>query len=200
MSNLFTVNALGKPCPQPVIEARNALKRHDELEVLVDNTISAENLKQMSAYMDCSCTIIKEKEDLYRVIIIKEQATESEQPVVEPVVCKSVAYTVVINSPVMGVGDEILGRNLMKTFIYTLTEQDVLPQQIIFYNGGVPLITEDSESMEDLKKLAAAGVKIYGCGACLDYYNLTDKVAVGEITNMFRIVEMMRQADRIVRP
>ena len=100
----------------------------------------------------------------------------------------------------MGVGDEKFSRNLLKTFIYTLTEQDVLPQRIIFYNGGVPLVTKTSESLEDLQKLSAAGVEIYACGACLNYYGLTDDVAVGEITNMFRIIEMMRTANRIVRP
>ena len=46
----------------------------------------------------------------------------------------------------MGVGDDQLGKNLLKTFIYTLTEQDVLPKRVIFYNGGVPLVTEGSES------------------------------------------------------
>lgn len=100
----------------------------------------------------------------------------------------------------MGVGDDQLGKNLLKTFIYTLTEQDVLPKQVIFYNGGVPLVTEGSESLEDLKNLEAKGVEIYACGACLNYYGLTEKVAVGSITNMFRIVEMMRTANRIVKP
>ena len=100
----------------------------------------------------------------------------------------------------MGNGAEQLGKNLMKTFIYTLTEQEVLPQRIIFYNGGVQLLTEGSEVLEDLQKLAAEGVEIYGCGACLNFYGLTEKVKVGEITNMFSIVEMMRKAYRIVKP
>ena len=100
----------------------------------------------------------------------------------------------------MGNGAEQLGKNLMKTFIYTLTEQEVLPQRIIFYNGGVQLLTEGSEVLEDLQKLAAEGVEIYGCGACLNFYGLTENVKVGEITNMFSIVEMMRKAYRIVKP
>ena len=62
------------------------------------------------------------------------------------------------------------------------------------------MVTEGSESLEDLKNLEARGVEIYACGACLNYYGLTDKVAVGSITNMFRIVEMMRTANRIVKP
>ena len=82
----------------------------------------------------------------------------------------------------------------------SLAEQDVLPKRIIFYNGGVPLVTKDSGSLDDLKKMASQGVEIYACGACLNYYGLTDQVAVGEVTNMFRIIEMMRTANRIVKP
>ena len=51
-----------------------------------------------------------------------------------------------------------------------------------------------------MKHLEEKGVEVYACGACLNYYGLTDKVAVGSITNMFRIVEMMRTANRIVKP
>ena len=57
---------------------------------------------------------------------------------------------------------------------------------------------EGSDSLEDLKGLAEQGVEIYACGACLNFYELT--AAVGDETNMNRIVEMMRQAPRIVKP
>jgi len=48
--------------------------------------------------------------------------------------------------------------------------------------------------------MAAAGTEIFGCGACLNFYGLTEKVAVGEVTNMYAIVEMMRKAYRIIKP
>ena len=184
---MFKINALGKACPLPVIEAHKALKDHDAVEITVDNEIATENLKNLSQEMNCS----------YTVRLVKEGADAGED---EAPVTTGSDYTVVINAPVMGLGDDQLGKNLLKTFIYTLTEQDVLPKQVIFYNGGVSLVTEGSESLEDLKNLEAQGVEIYACGACLNYYGLTEKVAVGSITNMFRIVEMMRTANRIVKP
>ena len=55
----------------------------------------------------------------------------------------------------MGTGDETFGRTLLKNFIYTLKEQDVLPDMMLFYNGGVPLVTDTSESLADLRELAA---------------------------------------------
>ena len=87
----------------------------------------------------------------------------------------------------MGEGDEELGRILMKGFIFALTQQEHLPSAILFYNGGARLTCEDSASLEDLKNLASLGVEILTCGTCLNHYGLTDKLAVGDVTNMYVI-------------
>lgn len=197
---MFKIDAIGKACPLPVIETHKALKENNTVETIVDNKIATENLKKLAEDMGYTYAMTEESSTHYTVVIAKQTAQEAVNNQAELAAKPSDSYIVVINSPTMGAGDDALGKQLLKTFIYTLTEQDVLPQTIIFYNGGVPLVTKDSESLEDLQKLAAQGVQIYACGACLNYYQLTDKVAVGEITNMYRIVEMMRTADRIVRP
>lgn len=199
---MFTIDALGKACPLPVIETRKALKEHDATVTLVDNKIATENLKKMADQLGYSCAIQEDGPAHYTVTITKGDATAvAAQPsaAATPAV-KGDSYIVVINGPMMGKGDEAFGRQLLKNFIYTLTEQDVLPDTMLFYNGGVPLVTEDSESLDDLRKLADAGVQIYACGACLNYYGLTEKVAVGEITNLYRIIEILRTAGRVVSP
>lgn len=43
-------------------------------------------------------------------------------------------------------------------------------------------------------------MEILTCGTCLDFYGLKDKLAVGEVTNMYVIVEKMTGADLIVKP
>lgn len=53
---------------------------------------------------------------------------------------------------------------------------------------------------KDLKSLEAQGVEILTCGTCLNHYGLTDKLKVGEVTNMYVIAEKMTQADLIVKP
>ena len=80
------------------------------------------------------------------------------------------------------------------------TKQDQLPEIILCYNSGASLTCEDSDSLEDLKSLEAEGVKILTCGTCLDFYGLKEKLAVGGITNMYEIVEIMESAGTIVRP
>lgn len=107
---------------------------------------------------------------------------------------------VVVSSAAMGTGNDELGKVLMKGFIYALSQLDTLPEKILFYNGGVTLTTEGSDSLEDLKEMEAQGVKIYSCGTCLNYYGLSEKLKVGEVTNMYSIVEAMAGASKIIKP
>ena len=98
---------------------------------------------------------------------------------------------VVISSREMGQGDPALGTLLMKGFIYALTQQDVLPETILLYNGGAFLSCEGSDNLEDLKTLEAQGVEILTCGTCLNHYGIGDRLRVGSVTNMYEIAERM---------
>ena len=100
----------------------------------------------------------------------------------------------------MGSGNEELGKVLMKSFLFAVTQLEELPKTMLFYNGGATLTTEESDSLEDLKNLEAQGVEIMTCGTCLDYYGLKEKLAVGTVTNMYSIVETMEQASKVIRP
>ena len=158
---MVKVNAVGMACPLPVIETRKALRTEDVVETTVDNKIATENLRKMAAELGYTYELKEESADRFVVTVTK---TEGEEAVQVPSADKDTdEYIVVIDSPTMGKGDEQLGKNLMKGFIYSLTEQDVLPRRIIFYNGGVPLITKDSEVLEDLQKMAAAGTLRLRC-------------------------------------
>ena len=100
----------------------------------------------------------------------------------------------------MGHGGDELGTALMKGFIFALSQQETLPNTILFYNGGATIPVEGSVSLEDLKNMEAQGVEILTCGTCLNFYGLTEKLAVGEVTNMYTIVEKMTGADLIIKP
>lgn len=106
---------------------------------------------------------------------------------------------VAVGSAEMGNGDPRLGRILMKSFLYSLTQLDELPQTVLFFNGGVRMTTEGSESIEDLKALESQGVEILSCGTCLDFYGLKDKLLVGGITNMYVIAQTMAGAGNVVK-
>jgi hypothetical protein len=65
-------------------------------------------------------------------------------------------------------------------------------------NSGVKLVIEGSEVLDDLRDLEEQGTEILACGTCLGYYEIMDKVAVGQISNMYDIASMLLGAGKIV--
>lgn len=107
---------------------------------------------------------------------------------------------VLIGSEKMGCGEPELGKKLMKAFLYALTEAPEAPSHVLLYNSGAYLSQEGQETVEDLQKLKDAGCEILTCGTCTEFFNISDTVAVGEITNMYEIVEICTEADSVIRP
>ena len=205
---MITVNAIGDTCPLPVVKAKNAIKElggAGVVEVKVDNEIAVQNLAKMAKQKGYGMKSHKISATEYDVTLeIGEGAAATgvadipEECAIIPTAQKKIV--VAINSARMGHGHDELGTVLMKGFIFALTQQDVLPTTVLFYNGGANLTIEGSASLEDLKNLEAQGVEIMTCGTCLNYYNVADKLAVGEVTNMYAIVEKLTQADLVVMP
>lgn len=103
-----------------------------------------------------------------------------------------------VNSARIGEGDVTLGGKLMASFFYSLVRATGKPETIVFMNGGVRLACKGSAALDDIRLLAADGVKVYSCGTCLDYYGLKDKLAVGEVGNMNDTVSLMMAASDVV--
>ena len=108
-------------------------------------------------------------------------------------------YLVVLQGDEMGQGDAAFGKKLLEGFIYALTEQDELPTYVVCYNKGVTLTTLNDKTVADLNTLMDKGVQVLSCGLCLDYYGLKEKLRVGQVTNMYRICELMR-SHPVVKP
>lgn len=219
---MIKVNAIGDTCPIPVIKTKNAIKQMNGegvVEVMVDNEIAMQNLTKMAKQKQYACRSEKLSGEEYRVVITVTKGAQedggqtdalaavtfpapSETPDADACIPdgRKKKKIVVIRSGKMGEGNDELGAVLMKGFIYALTELEELPETILLYNGGAPLSCEDSDSLEDLKTLEAQGVEIMTCGTCLNYYGLTDKLAVGTVTNMYAIAEKMSEADTIICP
>ena len=204
---MIKVNAIGDTCPIPVVKAKNAIKElggAGVVEVLVDNEIAVQNLGKMAKQKGYAFTSEKLGAAEFKVTMTVGESAEQQNVDDIPEVCAVPGHkknvVVAINSAKMGVGHDELGGVLIKGFIFALTQMDELPSAILFYNGGATLTTEGSASLEDLKNLEAQGVEILTCGTCLNYYGLGDKLRVGEVTNMYSIVEKLTGADLVVKP
>lgn len=213
----------GKLCPMPVIDTKKALERCSEgetVEVLVDNEIAVQNLRKMADHKGLVCGYEKMGQREFQVRITaggktgtgtaasvpaqEDRALTGSRAEAEELSCqpdgRRKGMVVVLSSNLMGQGDDALGKALMKGFVYALTQQDILPETMIFYNSGAFLSSEGSDNLEDLKELEVQGVEILTCGACINHYGLEDKLKVGGVTNMYEIVERMTAATLLVRP
>lgn len=205
---MIKVNAIGDTCPIPVVKTKEAIKSLNGsgvVETLVDNEIAVQNLTKMANQKGYEVKSEKISNGEFQVTMTildgqnDVEISENEQCLVVPEQGKK-KVVIAISSEYMGDGSEELGKTLMKGFIYALGQQDNLPTSVLFYNGGANIPCEGSVSIEDLKSLEAQGVEILTCGTCLNFYGLSEKLAVGGVTNMYDIVEKLTTADVVVKP
>mgnify|MGYP000890488531 FL=1 len=194
------VDAIGQACPIPVIMTKKEIdKGEDQIITKVDNKIAVENIKKLAATTGFEVEV-REDGGLYTVALSKEckeckamlEGLEEQKP--EP---KS-DYVVFIGKEYIGDGDQELGKNLMRMFLYTLTESADLPTHILFMNGGVKLAVLDEQAVDHLKTLKEKGVEIIVCGTCLNFYKIAEELKVGQISNMYEIIEEMKKCAKVI--
>lgn len=191
------IDAMGLACPRPVILTKKAIREEnlDEVTVKVDNEIATENLTKMGKQLGFSAEVKTNSKTDYEVYLKKTGDAQCELMFEED----SSEYIVVISSDHMGTGDETFSKNLLEGFVYALTEQDVAPKYVVFYNMGVTLPSLNEKVIGDLRALEERGTQVLSCGLCLGQYDLKEKLQVGEVTNMYRICELMIQY-KVVKP
>ena len=192
------IDAKGKPCPMPVILAKSALESGaDALEIAVDNAVAVQNLSRFASDRGCSAET-REAEGGFLVTLRRSGASAPVQTAPCPV-CTDAGYAFFIGKDHIGEGDAVLGENLLKMALYTLSQGSQLPECIVFMNSGVRLPAgDDTQVIESLQTLAVRGVQIIVCGTCLNFYGLTGQLRVGKISNMYEILEKLQGAAKVI--
>lgn len=211
----LTIDARGEACPIPVVrtlKALGALAGPGSVETIVDNEIAVQNLTRMGEGKGCAVSSERTGEKEWHVTVTASEAVAVASGEPEAVTCgvpgadaagaapEPRNVVVAITAETMGTGDDVLGRKLMGSFVYSLTQLDELPATIVLYNGGAHLSCEGSPALDDLRGLAESGVEVLTCGTCLDHYGIADTLAVGEVTNMYVIAQRLTGASLVVRP
>lgn len=188
-----TVDARGLACPQPVIntkKALEALKDGGEVVTIVDNEVARDNVVKLARSLDCAVEVEQRGTDYY--IHIRKEGVPATQLSLHP------GQVILITADSLGRGSQELGELLMRNFLQTLAEGEVIPRRLLFINSGVKLCCEGSPALASLLSLEQRGVEILSCGTCLDYYQLKEKLCVGSITNMYTIMEHLLAAEKVI--
>ncbi|MEW6615838.1 MAG: sulfurtransferase-like selenium metabolism protein YedF [Thermodesulfobacteriota bacterium] len=193
------VDARGLACPQPVINTKKALEEIEEgiLTVIVDNVAARDNVRRFAESQGCTVKVEEDNGD-YRLEIAKGFSCEVGSKTREGKGNDNIV--IYINSNLMGVGDEELGKTLMDAFLKTMIVADPQPRKLIFANSGVKLVIEGSDVVGHIKEMEKKGVEILSCGTCLSFYGIKEKLQVGVISNMYDIIESLVEADKVISP
>ena len=196
------IDCKGLACPMPVIKTKKYFDLEDSKEalVIVDNEVAKNNVLRLAKGINLNSSFVEE-DGLYKIQLSRGefsgvQAIDTNESVVE---YKSSAPTILVASNLLGNDDDRLGETLMKIYINTLAESEVLPENLMFINGGVKLTCTGSDVLDSLNSMQEKGVNIISCGACLDFYNLKEELKVGEIGNMYQIIDLMNKSGNTIK-
>ena len=105
---------------------------------------------------------------------------------------------IVVNNDGIGSVEEPLRHKLIGLYLKMLLENDFFPGAICFYASGVKLVIEGSPVLDLLRIFESKGVHLIICITCLQYFGLTEKVAVGVQGGMNDIVLAQWMANKVI--
>lgn len=187
------VDARKMSCPQPVVLTRQALEEAEEVITIVDNEAARENVFRLGQRQGCQVSVEPKDDGIYLTLRKAVVGSTGEE-------CQLASGIVLfISSDILGRGEDYqLGNLLMQSFLHTVGGLTSRPETIILMNNGVKLATEDSLVLGELRQMEGQGIEILACGTCLSRLQLIDKVAVGQVSNMYTIADIMLKAAKLI--
>lgn len=113
---------------------------------------------------------------------------------------RKVRTVVYLHSDGVGHGDQKLAEVLMGAYLETLMHFAGSISHILLINSGVKIIGVDSPFKDYMSELAGVGVIVLACGTCVKHFELSEKLAVGKVSNMVEIVTVLSEAEKVLSP
>ncbi len=194
----------GLPCPQPVLQCKQYIdaQQPEAVSIAVDNEAALQNVTRFLENQGYQVGNEHTTQGEWRITATRvADAQAKNAPVPQTGASPQDAKTLIfLTAPGIGEGDPGLGEKLMLNFLATLPEMGPQLWRMILVNGAVQLAVQGSPGLEALQKLEASGVTILVCGTCLTHFDLLEKKAVGQTTNMLDVVTSLQLAGKVIRP
>ena len=188
------IDAGGKQCPIPVIMAKKELEAGaQDVEIIVDGPTQVGNLERLGDALGRPAT----SEPCGDKFLVKFANGETK---VGAAGSEADTYAVFFNTNAIGTNNSELGGNRAKMAIFTLSESDKVPSDVLFMNEGVKLVTGvEPQIVENLSTLIEKGTQVLVCGTCLNFYGLKDELKVGTVSNMYDILGAMQEVSKVIK-
>jgi len=203
------VDTRGLTCPAPLIRTRQGLNEaapDEPVQILIDNPTSLSNVKR---YLADNKLVFSVREEGNLATVTVNRGTDGEISSNEAEYCTTESpqprsgswrTVVAITSDRMGSGDDELGLKLMISFFRTLVMLEPAPSAVVFYNAGVKMALDDSPVLDHIRELTGRGTSIYLCTTCISHFGIRDRLPVGSFSDMYQIMNVLKDADHIIRP
>ena len=187
-------------CPEPLLRTKKALgelKIGESLEILVNDIAPRENIKRFLAKNGFEAQISQAGADtLIKTVKTDELKDENIDDIYCDVTVPKRGKVIFLNEEQCGSGP--IGKSLLAKFLGAALNLDEKPVKVICVNNAVRITTNRGhECFEAIKKLNEAGAEILSCGSCLEGYKLVDKLAIGEISNAYEIMDILSKYEVI---
>ncbi len=106
-------------------------------------------------------------------------------------------YLLMFTKCYVGENDDI-GKSSFRDIIITLSESEMVPRVLVFWNNSVKACVEGSDLILQINKIERAGVKILVAGHALDSLGLKHSLRVGKLANHFDLVESINKVQKVV--
>lgn len=201
---MVELDGFGKPCPMPLVMCKKEIDAgNTEIAIKVDNDTAVKNITRLAKKKGLGFSVT-DIEGGFLIQMGGELSPEDSQaPAAAPAACSiqggACGYSVFIGKDFVGDGDPELGRNLMKMAIFTLNQAEVPPMNLLFMNAGVKLLCSDEPQVIDsVREMMDKGTDVLVCGTCLNFYGVAEQLKVGEVSNMYDILERMHESAKVI--
>ncbi|MBF0548727.1 MAG: hypothetical protein HQM08_30160 [Candidatus Riflebacteria bacterium] len=106
-------------------------------------------------------------------------------------------YLLVFAAPFLGSADKF-GRRAFKDLIITLSESEIVPRTIVFWNRAVLACLDRSPLLEALAKIERNGVRILVSAFAIEKLKAKSRLRIGKLANYLDFLEVIHKSQKVV--